>query len=177
MPTPRKPFVTRLLFAALIAANLGTAATMANAAEPSTSASEASNTAITAIKAGRLVDVVNGRVLNDQIILVQGERIIAVGAVASVTVPSNAKVIDLSKATVLPGLIDAHTHITSSPYLHGYSSLSVSGVRAALYGVRAARDTLNAGFTMIRDVGSDAFGDLAVRDAINDGDFPGPNKT
>lgn len=171
---PRKPFVTSFFFAALIGVGLSVNSGFASAAEPSTSASEASNTANTAIKAGRLVDVVNGRVLNDQVILVQGERIIAVGAAASVAVPSNAKVIDLSKATVLPGLIDAHTHITSNPYLHGYSSLSVSGVRSALYGVRAARDTLNAGFTMIRDVGSEAFGDLAVRDAINDGDFPGP---
>lgn len=129
---------------------------------------------ITAIKAGRLIDVETGRVLLNQTIIVEGERIIALGATASTTIPANATLIDLSNATVLPGLIDAHTHLTGNPYQHGYSSLGISSTRSALYGVRAARDTLNAGFTMVRDVGSDGFADIALRDAINDGDFPGP---
>jgi imidazolonepropionase-like amidohydrolase len=83
-------------------------------------------------------------------------------------------VIDMGHATVLPGLIDAHTHLTSNPHLHGYNSFAFSDVRSALYGVRAARDTLNAGFTTVRDVGSSGYDDIFLRDAINDGDLPGP---
>ena len=127
-----------------------------------------------AIKAGRVLDVETGKVLRDQVIVIEGERITAISPVATTAIPSHAKVIDLSRSTVLPGLIDAHTHLTSNPHQHGYSSLGTSGVRAALYGVRAARDTLNAGFTTVRDVGSEGFADVALRDAINDGDFPGP---
>ncbi|MFZ6743568.1 amidohydrolase family protein [Undibacterium sp. JH2W] len=127
-----------------------------------------------AIKAGRLLDVETGKVLRDQLIVITGERITAIVPIAGTPVPYNVKLINLSNATVLPGLIDAHTHLTSNPRQHGYSSLGTSTTRAALYGVRAARDTLNAGFTTVRDVGSEGFADVALRDAINDGDFPGP---
>ncbi len=129
---------------------------------------------LVAIKAGRLIDVDNGRVLRDQLILVKDERISFVGPLATSTVPAGANIIDLSAATVLPGLIDAHTHLTGNPYEQGYKSLGISSTRAALYGVRAARDTLAAGFTTVRNVGAEGYGDIALRDAINDGDFPGP---
>lgn len=129
---------------------------------------------LVAIKAGRVLDVEAGRVLLNQVILVDGERISAVGAAGATTIPPGAKVIDLSNSTVLPGLVDAHTHLTSNPHLHGYLSLSSSDMRSAMYGVRAARDTLGAGFTTVRDVGASGFGDVALRDAINDGDTPGP---
>jgi imidazolonepropionase-like amidohydrolase len=129
---------------------------------------------ITAIKAGKLIDVEAARVLNDQVILIDGERISAVGPAASTPIPVGAQVIDLSQSMVLPGLIDAHTHLTSNPREHGYIGLGTSKIRAALYGVRAARDTLNAGFTTVRNVGAEGFGDVALRDAINDGDTPGP---
>jgi len=131
---------------------------------------------VTVIRAGKLVDVVAGTVLKDQTIVLTGERISAVGPSASTAVPAGAQVIDLSAQTVLPGLIDMHTHLTSDAYLGGYNALGVSDVRAALYGVRAARKTLEAGFTTVRDVGSSGtgFGDVALRDAINDGDFIGP---
>ncbi len=132
------------------------------------------NQPVTVIKAGRMIDVEAGRVLRDQVIVIEGERIVAVGNAGAISIPANAIMIDLPGATVLPGLIDAHTHLTGNPYQHGYSGLGTSSTRAALYGVRAARDTLNAGFTMVRDVGSEGFGDVALRDAINDGDFPGP---
>lgn len=129
---------------------------------------------VTAIRAGKLVDVVAGTVLKDQTIIITGERISAVGPSASTSVPAGAKVIDLSAQTVLPGLIDMHTHLTADPYLSGYNSLGVSDTRAALYGVRAARKTLEAGFTTVRNVGAAGFGDVALRDAINDGDTVGP---
>ncbi|KGF82929.1 Xaa-Pro dipeptidase [Massilia sp. JS1662] len=129
---------------------------------------------VVAIRAGKLVDVVAGKVLQDQTILVSGERITAVGPSASTTVPAGARVIDLSRETVLPGLIDAHVHLTGDPNLHGYRSLGVSDIRAAMYGAYAARRTLEAGFTSVRNVGASGFGDVALRDAINDGELPGP---
>ena len=78
-----------------------------------------------------------------------------------------------SNATVLPGLIDAHTHITFTPNF-GYSRLGISIPREALTGARNARVTLDAGFTTIRNVGASGFTDVALRDAINAGDVPGP---
>lgn len=129
---------------------------------------------ITAIRAGKLVDVVAGKVLNDQTIVISGERITAVGPGASTRVPAGAELIDLSRATVLPGLIDVHTHLTGNPLLHGYRGLGEADIRAALYGARSARVTLEAGFTSVRNVGASGFGDVALRDAINDGDIIGP---
>ena len=129
---------------------------------------------LVAIKAGHVLDVEAARVLHNQVILIDGERISAIGAAASTAIPAGARVIDMSTSTVLPGLIDAHTHLTSNPHLHGYMSLSSSDMRSALYGVRAARDTLGAGFTTVRDVGASGYGDIALRDAINAGDTPGP---
>src|SRR5438045_9487518 len=74
-----------------------------------------------AIKAGKLVDVVNGTVLSNQTILIDGDTIVAVGS--SISIPSNAEVIDLSNATVLPGLIDCHTHITGEPGDDDYADI------------------------------------------------------
>lgn len=129
---------------------------------------------IVAVRAGKLVDVVAGKVLSDQVILISGERITAVGPAASVTIPRDAEQVDLSGATVLPGLVDAHVHLTGDPNLHGYKSLGVSDIRAAMYGVHAARLTLGAGFTSVRNVGASGFGDVALRDAINEGEVEGP---
>ncbi|HUQ32611.1 MAG TPA: amidohydrolase family protein [Pyrinomonadaceae bacterium] len=128
------------------------------------------------IRAGRLLDVRTGRVLTDQAILIEGDRIKEVGAAQVVAghAPAGAEVIDLQNATVLPGLIDAHTHLTGNPEQIGYSSLGMSVPREALYGARNARRTLEAGFTTVRNVGAGGFSDIALRDAINDGDIPGP---
>jgi imidazolonepropionase-like amidohydrolase len=86
---------------------------------------------------------------------------------------SRRQFVDLSNATVLPGLIDAHTHITMTTNF-GYSRLAISVPREALIGARNARVTLDAGFTTVRNVGASGFSDVALRDAINAGDVPGP---
>jgi len=129
---------------------------------------------VTAIKAGRLVDVAAGRVRNDQVVLVQDGRITAVGPAGVTPVPTGAKMIDLSGHTVLPGLIDTHTHVTSDPTTPPYYHYGISVPRQALIGARFARDTLLSGVTTIRNVGADAYTDIALRDAINAGDVIGP---
>lgn len=128
------------------------------------------------IRAGKLVDVRAGRVLTDQAILVEGDRIREVGPAQAMTgrVPTGTEVINLSNATVLPGLIDAHTHLTGNPDQIGYSSLGISVPREALFGARNARLTLEAGFTTVRNVGAGGYADIALRDAINEGDIQGP---
>jgi imidazolonepropionase-like amidohydrolase len=123
------------------------------------------------IRAGRLLDVRTGKTLANQVIIIQDDKIASVGS--GTQIPAGAQVIDLSSATVLPGLIDAHTHITMTTNF-GYSRLGISLPREALNGARNARVTLDAGFTTIRNVGASGFTDVALRDAINAGDVPGP---
>ena len=123
------------------------------------------------IHAGRVLDVRTGKTLTGQTIIIQGDKIASVGAEAQV--PAGATVIDLPNATVLPGLIDAHTHVTFNPNF-GYSRLAISTPRQALIGAKNARATLEAGFTTIRNVGASGYADVALRDAINAGDVPGP---
>jgi imidazolonepropionase-like amidohydrolase len=126
------------------------------------------------IRAGRLVDVRSGRVLTDQAILIEGDLIKQVGPSHSLQSPPGARVIDLTNATVLPGLIDCHTHLTFEPGHNGYAGLGISIPRQALYGAKNAKLTLEAGFTTVRNVGAGGYSDVALRDAINAGDVPGP---
>lgn len=123
------------------------------------------------VRAGHLLDVKTGRTLNDQAIVIEGDKIVSLGAASNV--PSDAIVINLPNATVLPGLIDAHTHLTFNPKF-GYETLAISVPREALIGAHNARVTLEAGITTVRNVGARGYSDVALRDAINAGDVPGP---
>jgi len=127
-----------------------------------------------AVRAGRLFDSKTGQLLTKQVVLIQGARITDVGPEDRIKIPDGAQVIDLSQATVLPGLIDAHTHM--------YDSLSASGrVNTSkeawtILAVKEMQTDLRAGFTAARDVGThgEGYGDVDVRDAINKGIIPGP---
>lgn len=132
-----------------------------------------------AVRAGHLFDSRNGRLLTDQVVLIEGSRITEVGPAGSVDVPANAQVIDLGQATVLPGLIDAHTHL----FLTGESGgrydeqlLKESWQYRTIEAVVNARKDLEAGFTAMRDLETEGamYGDVDVRNAINRGLVPGP---
>ena len=129
------------------------------------------------LRAARLVDGSGAAPIQDAVVVVTGDRIVAAGPAARVTVPAGARTIDLGDATLLPGFIDMHTHLTgreiSDPAgadaaVRDYRSL------AAILGVENARKTLMAGFTSVRNLGAGNFDDLALRAAIDGGFVPGP---
>jgi len=123
-----------------------------------------------AVRAGRLFDSKNGTMLTKQVIVLQGERITDVGPEGQVKIPAGAQMIDLSQATVLPGLIDAHTHMFDARKPNGTTEASMV---IAISNVQA---NLRAGFTAARDMSThgNGYGDVAIRDAINQGRIDGP---
>lgn len=128
-----------------------------------------------AIRAGRLIDGSGAAAVRNAVILIENGRITAVGP--DLRVPGNARVIDLSSMTVLPGFVDAHVHLTGRVLgERGWDNAAVRDLPAdaALRGARHARLTLEAGFTTVRNVGAGGFADVALRDAINRGDVAGP---
>jgi imidazolonepropionase-like amidohydrolase len=125
------------------------------------------------IRAGKLLDVKTGKTISDAAIVIEDDKITYAGSASSAPASADAQVIHLPNATVLPGLIDAHTHITFNPKF-GYETLGISIPREALIGAHNARITLEAGITTVRNVGARGFSDVALRDAINAGDVPGP---
>ena len=148
-------------------------ATPATPAAPSAPAAPAAPEPITAIRAGKFIDVEAGRILVNQIILIRGTKIEAVGA--NVAVPDGAKVIDLSKMTVLPGLVDCHTHLADLAEAEPLDVLQRTAAESAFAAIPNASVTLLAGFTTVRDVGVyRAFNDVAMRDAIARGIIIGP---
>jgi len=129
---------------------------------------------VTVIRAGKLIDPDAATVLSDQIIVIKNDRIEALGK--GIAYPADARVIDLSQETALPGLIDCHTHLADGaregdPLVQ----FKKTAAQVALESVPNARAMLESGFTTVRDVGTyRALGDIALRDAINRGDIPGP---
>jgi len=129
-----------------------------------------------AIRAGNLIDPVTGSVARNQIIVVKDKKIVEVGA--NVAIPKDAAIIDLSTEWVMPGIMDAHTHVTQSVRYfreldHNYL-VEATGLRA-LRGLHTAQTLLNAGITTVRDVGNDAnFAAVDLRKAIDAGWFVGP---
>src|ERR1700730_18644366 len=125
---------------------------------------------LVAIRAGHMFDSKTGQMLTSQVVLISGERITAVGPEAQVKIPAGAEVIDLSKSTVLPGLIDGHTHMCNARKPGGttedYMLIAVQNVQA----------NLRAGFTAARDMTThgNGYGDVAIRNAINRGQIDGP---
>ena len=128
----------------------------------------------TVITADRMIDVANGKVVKQAAVIVTDNIITASGRLKDLTVPNEATRIDLGNATLMPGLMDMHVHLTSDATRHGYKRLEVSLPRAAIIGVKHAKATLDAGFTTVRNVGAPGFADVALRDAINAGDVVGP---
>jgi imidazolonepropionase-like amidohydrolase len=122
------------------------------------------------VRAAHMLDVKTGRTIDNPVIVINGDRITSISGPA----PANSSVIDLPEATLVPGLIDAHTHIIGKGTNFGYQELAESIPSATLWGARNARVTLEAGFTTVRNVGASGYADVALRDAINDGLVPGP---
>jgi len=125
---------------------------------------------VIAVRAGRLFDSVTGQMLTKQVVLVQGERITEVGPEGQVKIPAGVQIVDLSQATVLPGLIDAHSHIYNN------RRPNMSTERSTLIAINNAQADLQAGFTALRDMSShgNGYGDVDIRNAINWGDIDGP---
>jgi imidazolonepropionase-like amidohydrolase len=127
-----------------------------------------------AVHCGRLLDVRSGTYVADALVVFQNGVVTSVGPASRVSLPAGVTPVDLSGAVCLPGLIDVHDHLTANPEHAGYQSLGISVPRQALTGAANARKTLMAGFTGVRNVGAAGFTDVALRDAINAGDVPGP---
>ena len=150
-------------------------ATIASAQQPAKTQANKPAPKITYIRAGRLFDGTGDKARENMVIVIQDDRIQSVAPAGSTSVPSGATVIDLSRATVLPGLIDCHTHLGSRAdrYDEIYN-FKDTPFQSAFAAVVHARKTLEAGFTSVRDVGSLPFLAVDLRNSINEGLIPGP---
>jgi imidazolonepropionase-like amidohydrolase len=129
-----------------------------------------------AVKAARVIDPAAGAVRENQVIIIEGDKVKSIGAAADQTklLPPDARVIDLGNATVLPGLIDCHTHVTAQPKNYYDDIFRRTPIDVAVGAHIYARRTLEAGFTTIRDVGAEEYVDISLRNAINSGAVVGP---
>jgi imidazolonepropionase-like amidohydrolase len=129
----------------------------------------------TLVRTGHLLDVKTGAEPTGQTIIVTGDRITAIAPTVSTPTQPGDLEIDLTRYTVMPGLIDAHTHLTMANNFDPYFELSMTPAKEAIIGVENAKVTLEAGFTTVRNVGANDFTDVALRDEINAGHIPGPH--
>jgi len=129
----------------------------------------------TLIRAGHLLDVKTGKASDAQTIIIVGESIQSIGLTSSVNPQPSDEIIDLGGMTVLPGLIDVHTHLTMNPDFDPFREVTSTNAKEAINGVVNARKTLMAGFTSVRNVGAGGFVDVDLRDAINSGQVAGPH--
>lgn len=155
-------FLGALLFVAIVTS------------QPASSQETKPQPQVVLLKAAHLFDAPSGRTLEQQAVLVRGGRIEKAGPAKDITPPVGARIIDLGEATLLPGLIDSHVHLTSDPEDSGLKGLAISVPREALTGAKNARLTLLAGFTTVRNVGASGYSDVALRDAVDAGEVPGP---
>lgn len=128
---------------------------------------------LTVIRAGALFDSRTGNVTQDAVIVIEGEKIAAVGN-SDTAIPADATVIDLGSSFVLPGVMDMHTHIIDNLDTYFFAGYFQSPHRATIGGVVNAQKTLLAGFTTVRNVGASDYADVALRNAIDAGEIPGP---
>jgi imidazolonepropionase-like amidohydrolase len=129
----------------------------------------------TLVRAGKVLNVHTGQEVAQQTIVVMGDRIVGVSATAQTPAQPGDTIVDLSKLTVMPGLIDVHTHLTMAPNFDPYYELTMTPGKEAIIGVENAKTTLEAGFTTVRNVGAGGYTDVALRDEINAGHIPGPH--
>jgi imidazolonepropionase-like amidohydrolase len=129
----------------------------------------------TLVRAGHLLDVKTGKLADGETIVVVGDAIQSIAPSASVSAQPGDAVIDLGSMTVLPGLIDVHTHLTMNPDFDPFHEVTSTDAKEAINGVVNARTTLLAGFTSVRNVGAYGFTDVDLRDAVNSGQVPGPH--
>ncbi len=129
----------------------------------------------TLVRAGHVLDVKTGKIADAQTIVVVGDTIQSIAPTASVAAGPGDVVVDLGGMTVMPGLIDVHTHITMNTDFDPYRELTTTDAKQAINGVVNARTTLMAGFTSIRNVGAGDYADVDLRDAINAGQVAGPH--
>ncbi len=127
------------------------------------------------LTADGMLDPATGRIVENAALVIEDGKIVSAGPASSLAAPDGARQISLPGQTVLPGLIDMHVHLTGDPTKGGgYSILSYPSERFVIWGVTNAEKTLMAGFTTVRDTGADGYEVLALRDAVNEGEIPGP---
>ncbi len=142
---------------------------------PASIASAQATVKRTLVRAGHVLDVKTGKLSDAQTIVVVGDSIQSIASTASVAAAPGDSVIDLGNLTVMPGLIDVHTHLTMTPDFDPFREVTSTPAKEAINGVVNARTTLLAGFTSVRNVGANGFVDVDLRDAINSGQVAGPH--
>src|ERR1700736_5932242 len=166
--------MTRMKFLALTAAAYLPLSLLQIASAQQTSPATA--TSRTLIRAGHVLNVHTGAEPAEQTIVVIGDKISAIAATSATPQQAGDMVVDLSRYTVMPGLMDVHTHLTMDTNFDPYHELITTPVREALIGAANAKKTLDAGFTTVRNVGAGGYSDVALRDAINAGQIVGPHR-